>query len=180
LTVLDLAALLVLALSVLLAWSRGIIRSLIGTVAWIVGFVAAIGFAPTVGAFVPDTPNAPWLRYVIAFVGIFLAAIVAGALIAWPLRAVVRKAGLGFVDATLGATFGLARGVALLVAFALVAGATGLAQREWWQNAYFAPTLASAALALRPWLPHDWAERLDFSPGGSAPAAPAPASPKTT
>jgi membrane protein required for colicin V production len=177
-TALDIAALLVLLLSVLFAWARGIIRSLIGTVAWIVGFVAAIGFAPTVGAFLPDTPNAPWLRYVIAFAGIFLAAILVGALIAWPLRAVVKKAGLGFVDATLGATFGLVRGLALMIAFALVAGATGLAQREWWQNAYIAPTLASAALALRPWLPHDWAERLDFSAAGNAPVAPAP--PKTT
>ena len=174
----DIAALLVMLLSVLFAWARGIIRSLIGTVAWIVGFVAAIGFAPTVGAFLPDTPNAPWLRYVIAFVGIFLAAILAGALIAWPLRAVVKRAGLGFVDATLGASFGLVRGIALLVAFALVAGATGLAQREWWQNAYLAPMLASAAFSIRPWLPHDWAERLDFSSTGPAPAAPAP--PKTT
>ena len=177
-TALDIAALLVMILSVLFAWARGIIRSLIGTVAWIVGFVLAIGFAPTLGAMLPDTPNAPWLRYVIAFVGIFLAAILAGALIAWPLRAVVRKAGLGFVDATLGATFGLVRGLALMVAFALVAGATGLAQREWWQNAYFAPTLASAALAFRPWLPPDWAERLDFSAAGTAPVAPSP--PKTT
>ena len=165
-----------LLLSVLLAWARGIIRSLIGTVAWIVGFVAALGFAPTVGLMLPETPNAPWLRYMIAFVGIFIAAIVVGALIAWPLRAVVRKAGLGFVDATLGATFGLVRGVALLVAFALVAGGTGLAQREWWQNAAIAPTLAAAALSMRPWLPHDWAERLDFSPTGptSVPSPPKP------
>ena len=177
-TALDIAALLVMVLSVLFAWARGIIRSLIGTVAWIVGFVVAIGFAPTVGAMLPEIPNAPWLRYVIAFAGIFLAAILIGALIAWPLRAVVKKAGLGFVDATLGASFGLVRGVALLVAFALVAGATGLAQRDWWQNAFVAPTLASAALSLRPWLPPDWAGRLDFSPTGPAPAA--PAAPKTT
>jgi membrane protein required for colicin V production len=177
-TALDIAALLVMLLSVLFAWARGIIRSLIGTVAWIVGFVVAIGFAPTVGTMLPDTPNAPWLRYVIAFVGIFLAAILAGALIAWPLRAVVRKAGLGFVDATLGRDV---RPRARACAHGRVrarAGATGLAQREWWQNAYLAPTLASAALSLRPWLPHDWAERLDFSAAGTAPVAPAP--PKTT
>ena len=54
-TALDIAALAVLLLSVLLAWARGIIRSLIGTVAWIAGFVAAIGFAPTVGLMLPGT-----------------------------------------------------------------------------------------------------------------------------
>lgn len=170
-TVLDVAVIGVLALSLVLAWARGVIRSLIGTVAWIVGFVAAIAFAPSLGAWLPETPNAPFVRYVVAFVAIFIAALVVGALIAWPLRAVVRKAGLGFVDASLGATFGLLRGLAIVVAFALIAGVTGLAQREWWQNAFLAPSLASAALALRPWLPHDWAERLNFSPEGPAPTA---------
>jgi uncharacterized membrane protein required for colicin V production len=107
------------------------------------------------------------------FIAVFVAALVVGALVAWPLRAVVRKAGMGFLDASLGATFGLVRGMAIMVAFALVAGVTGIAQRDWWQNAFLAPSLGSAAMALRPWLPHDWAERLDFSATGPAPVAPA-------
>jgi len=111
---------------------------------------------------------------VISFVAIFVAALVVGALVAWPLRAVVRKAGMGFVDATLGATFGLVRGLAFMVAFALVAGVSGIAQRDWWQNAFLAPSLASGAMALRPWLPHAWAERLDFSPTGPARESPKP------
>jgi membrane protein required for colicin V production len=167
-TWLDIGALVVVSLSVLLAYSRGIIRSLIGTAAWVVGFVAALAFTPMLGAHFPAVPDAPFTPYVIAFVLIFVAALVAGALIAWPLRAVVRKAGMGFLDASLGATFGLVRGLALMVAFALVAGVTGIAQRDWWQNAFLAPSLASAALALRPWLPHAWSERLDFSPTGPA------------
>ncbi|MEO8487668.1 MAG: CvpA family protein [Betaproteobacteria bacterium] len=172
-TALDVAALAVVALSILLAYARGIIRSLVGTAAWIAGFVFALAFTPAVGAMLPDMPNTPYIPYVIAFVGIFVAALVVGALFAWPLRAIVRKAGMGFLDASLGATFGLVRGIALMVAFALVAGVTGIAQRDWWQNAYLAPSLASAAMALRPWLPHAWAERLDFSPTGLAPGAPA-------
>ena len=58
-TVLDIAAIAVVALSLVLAWARGVIRSLVGTLAWIVGFVAAIAFAPAVAVFLPDTPNAP-------------------------------------------------------------------------------------------------------------------------
>jgi len=171
-TALDVCAIAVVAVSILFAYARGIIRSLIGTVAWIVGFVAALAFTPALGAHFPPVHDAPFVPFVIAFVAIFVTALVAGALVAWPLRAVVRKAGMGFVDASLGATFGLARGIALMVAFALVAGVTGLAQRDWWQNAFLAPSLASGALALRPWLPHAWSERLDFSPTGPAQGAP--------
>lgn len=163
---LDIAALAVVALSILLAYARGVIRSLIGTLSWLIGFVVALAFAPLVGSYLPEVKDAPAVPYVIAFVLIFVAAVVVGALVAWPLRAIVRKAGMGFVDASLGATFGLLRGLAIMIAFALVAGGTGLAQRDWWQNAFFAPSLASAALALRPWLPHAWSERLDFSPPG--------------
>ena len=163
-TGLDLGALAVVALSIVFAYARGVIRSLIGTAAWLVGFVAALAFAPLLGSHLPEVQAAPAIPYVIAFVLIFVAAVVIGALVAWPLRAIVRKAGMGFLDAALGATFGLVRGIAIMIAFALVAGATGMAQRDWWQNGFLAPSLASAALDLRPWLPRAWAERLDFSP----------------
>ena len=166
-TWLDLAAVSVVALSVLFAYARGVIRSLIGTAAWVIGFVVALAFAPLLGDHLPQVRDAPAVPYVIAFVLLFVAAIVVGALIAWPLRAIVRKAGMGFLDASLGATFGFVRGIAIMVAFALIAGVTGWAQRDWWQNAFLAPSLASAALALRPWLPHAWSERLDFSPLGA-------------
>ncbi|MBE7522520.1 MAG: CvpA family protein [Burkholderiales bacterium] len=173
-TWLDFGAFLVVALSVLFAYARGVIRSLIGTAAWLVGFVVALGFAPLIGAQLPEVKEAPAVPYVIAFVLVFVLAIVAGALVAWPLRAIVRKAGMGFLDAALGATFGFVRGIAIVVAFALVAGAIGWAQRDWWQNAFLSPSLGAAALGLRPWLPHAWAERLDFSPPPKAAAGLAP------
>lgn len=169
---LDVVAIGVVALSVLFAYARGVIRSMIGTAAWIVGIIAAIAFTPALAAQLPAMAEAPSLPYLIAFVLIFVAAIVLGALVAWPLRTLVTRAGMGFLDRSLGATFGLLRGLALVVAFALVAGVSGLAQRDWWQNAFLAPSLASSALAMRPWLPRTWSERLDYSPGGPAVVAP--------
>lgn len=173
-TMLDVVVIGVVALSVLFAYARGVIRSMIGTAAWIVGLIAAIAFTPALAAQLPAMAEAPSLPYLIAFVLIFVAAIVLGALVAWPLRTLVTRAGMGFLDRSLGATFGLLRGLALVVAFALVAGVSGLAQREWWQNAFLAPSLAASALAMRPWLSRDWSERLDFSPGGPAAVAPRP------
>lgn len=171
---LDVVVIGVVALSVLFAYARGVIRSIIGTAAWIVGLIAAIAFTPALAAQLPAMEQAPSLPYLIAFVLIFVAAIVLGALVAWPLRTLVTRAGMGFLDRSLGATFGLLRGLALVVAFALVAGVSGLAQRDWWQNAFLAPSLASSALAMRPWLPRAWSERLDYSPGGPAVVAPRP------
>ncbi len=86
----------------------------------------------------PAFPEYPLLPYVLAFVLIFLLAIVAGALIAWPLHAVIHKAGLGFVDRGLGFVFGIARGALVVLAFVLVGGLSPLAERDWWQNSLLA------------------------------------------
>ena len=158
----DFAVIGVLALSALLAYARGIVRSLIGLLAWVAGFIAAIVFARPIAALLPPFHDYPLLPYAIAFVLVFVLAIVAGALIAWPLRAVVHKAGLGFVDRGLGLVFGIARGALVVLAFVLVAGLSALPERDWWQNSWLAPPFESAALSLRPWLPPAWAERLRY------------------
>jgi membrane protein required for colicin V production len=166
---LDLAIVTLVALFALLAWFRGIVRGLIGLVAWITGLVAGIALAPPLAAWFPPVVEYPLLPQAIAFVVIFVLALVAGALVAWPLRAVVLAAGLGFVDRGLGLAFGVVKALLVVLALVLAAGLTPLPERDWWQNSLLAPRFAEAALALRPWLPKAWAQRLRY-PGRVLPA----------
>lgn len=163
----DLAILALILLSTLFAFVRGVVRELIALVAWVVGFVGAIAFAPTVGAWIPEIPGYPAVRYLIAFAVILIAALVIGAIIAGPLARVIRAAGLGFVDRFLGSIFGMLRGLLVIVGFVLVAGLTTLPRADWWQNSALAPAFITGALALKPWLPERWAERLDYSRDGA-------------
>ena len=163
----DLAILAVLLLSTLFAFLRGVVRELIALVAWVVGFVGAVAFAPTVGAWIPEIPGYPAVRYLIAFAVILIAALVIGAIIAGPLARVIRAAGLGFVDRFLGSIFGMLRGLLVIVGFVLVAGLTTLPRADWWQNSALVPAFITGALALKPWLPERWAERLDYSRDGA-------------
>jgi membrane protein required for colicin V production len=165
-TVFDWSVIGVVALSMLFAFARGFTRELIALLAWVLGFFAAIAFSPIVGAWLPELGGNPVARYLIAFVVILIGALVAGALVAWPLRSVIRRSGLGFVDRFLGALFGIARGVVLVLAFVLIAGLTVLPRQDWWQNAALAQPLVAAAMSLTPWLPQAWAERLDYSREG--------------
>jgi membrane protein required for colicin V production len=165
----DLGVILVVGLSTLLAFLRGLIRELMALVAWVVGIVAALAFTPALGQALPDVIGHPALRYLVAFVLIIVAALLAGALIAWPLARAVRAAGLGFADRFLGSIFGLMRGVAVVVAFVLVAGLTSLPRSAWWQESALAAPLAALALVVAAHLPQEWAGALDYSP--SRPAA---------
>ncbi len=159
----------IVGLSTLFAFVRGVIREVIALIAWVLGLVFAIAFAPIVGAMLPDIAGHPALRYVIAFVLILIVALLIGVLIAWPLSKVVRAAGLGFVDRFLGLIFGFARGVVFMLAFVFIAGLTLLPQTVWWQRSAFVPPLVAGVYALRPHLPPELADRLDYSPGGVAP-----------
>lgn len=165
-TALDWSVITVVALSILLAYARGFTRELIAIMAWGLGLFAAILFSPALAAMVPDFGVNPAISYLIAFGVILVAALIVGALVAWPLRSVIRKSGLGFVDRFLGALFGAVRGVALVTAFVLVAGATSLPRQDWWQNAALAPPLTAFAMSFVPWLPPAWADRLDYSREG--------------
>ncbi len=178
-TVFDAAVLGVIALSMLIAYVRGVTRELIALLAWVLGFFAAVAFTPLVGAMLPEFGDYPVLRYLVAFVAILIGALIVGALVAWPLSSVIRKAGLSFVDRFLGALFGIARGLALVMAFVLIAGLTTLPRQSWWQDAFLAPPLTMAAMSLVPWLPQAWTERLDYSREGRSPTRSAPADKKT-
>ena len=170
-TTFDWVVIAVVALSTLAAFFRGVVRELIALVAWVLGFVGAIAFTPALGAMLPDIPDYPAVRYIVAFALIIIGALLAGALVAWPLSRAVRAAGLGFVDRFLGSIFGLVRGAALVLAFVLVAGLTPLPRTLWWQSAALVPPLVAGVAALKPHLPAALAGRLDYSRGGTAPKA---------
>jgi len=169
-TAFDLGVLAVVALSMLFAFARGVIRELVALIAWVAGIVAALAFTPLVGSWLPDAVGHPALRYLIAFTLIIVAALLAGALIAWPLSRAVRAAGLGFADRFLGSIFGLMRGLVLVIGFVLVAGLTSLPRSAWWRDSLLAGPLVGAALIVAAHLPRDWADALDYSPSGHSPA----------
>ena len=169
----DLIVIGIVGLSTVFAFWRGLVRVAMSLVALIAAVLAAIQFSPAVATMLLMLSDNPATRYLAAFALIFIVVLLVGALLAWVLSKAIRAIGLGFVDRLLGAVFGVARGVFIVVIAVLLAGLTALPRQEWWQNALLAPPLVIAALSLRPWLPQTLAKRLDYGPGGAKPGRPA-------
>ena len=167
----DIAVVAVIALSALFAFVRGIVREMLALATWVLGLVLAIAYSGTLSGLFSWVNIAPVGRHALAFGLILVLVMIAGAILARSLAGVIRAIGLGFMDRMLGAIFGVARGLLLVVIFALIAGVTALPKQDWWQNSTFGLPLADAALALKPYLPRVWADKLDFSPPGHASAA---------
>jgi membrane protein required for colicin V production len=172
----DLIVIGIVGLSTVFAFWRGLIRVVMSLVALVAAVLAAIQFSPAVADMLLALGDNPVTRYLAAFALIFLVVVIIGSLLGWVLSRAIRAIGLGFVDRLLGAVFGVARGVLIVVIAVLLAGLTTLPRQEWWQNALLAPPLVIAALSLRPWLPQALAQRLDYGgPGEVRPGRPAKA-----
>ena len=161
-TWLDYAVLVVLAASILWGVWRGFVHEVVSVASWVLAFLAANLFAGPLGEALPSSTVTPEVRVLVSFVVVFIVTLIACTVIGHFLSKMVKVAGLGPLDRTLGGVFGLARALVILLAFALVAGLTALPRQPVWRNSVSGEPLAKGALALRPWLPKSFAERLRY------------------
>lgn len=159
-TTVDWILLAVLLISLLLGAWRGLVYELMSMLGWIAAFVLAQWLAPDVAARLPMGGASEPVRYAAAFVLVFVAGAFAGGLLAWLTRKLVEAIGLRPVDRTLGAAFGLVRGLVLLLAVAVVMDMTPLKSRPEWQASSGAGALGAALKGLRPMMPQAFGKYL--------------------
>lgn len=158
----DYAVLGVLGLSAVIGIWRGLLREVFALAAWIAATLAAMLFAGEVAAWLPASFATPLVRAVIAVIVLFFAVLMAVSLGGVFASRLARAVGLSFLDRTLGAVFGIARGALILVVLVLVAGLTALPKEPFWREAKLAAPLETAAIAVKPYLPRAVADRVRY------------------
>jgi len=161
-TWLDYAVLGVIVVSIIWGAWRGLVREVISVAGWVLAFLAANLFGGPFSVHLPNAIPSPELRFVTAFVAVFIATLAVTTLVALLLSKIIKSVGLGGLDRTLGSLFGVVRGLLIVFAFALLAGLTGLPREPLWRDSVSGAPMAGVALALRPWLPNTFAERLRY------------------
>ena len=156
----DWAFLAVLVFSLALGAWRGLVYEVLSVLGWAVSFYVSQWLAPEVAARLPLRSMGEPVRYAAAFVFIFVVSVFAAGLLAFLLKKLVEAMGLRPVDRTLGALFGLVRGVILLLAVAVVMDMTTLKSSDWWQESKGAGVLNAALKGLKPVLPEQFAKYL--------------------
>ena len=104
----------------------------------------------------------PGIRLAAGYIAVFVAVLVLLALLRQLIRGTLKMLGISFIDRFLGLVFGLARGLLIVLLLVAIGGMTPAPKEPWWRAAVLAPPLETAVLALRPWMPHFAAERIDF------------------
>lgn len=158
----DYAVLIIVGLSVLLSVMRGFVREVLALASWIVAFFVAKAYVMELAPLLPEAIPNTSLRYLAAFLVLFLATLLVCSLLAIALSQLFKHVGLSWLDRGLGAFFGLARGLLIVVILVLLAGLTGLPQDARWRNAMFSAPLEAAVYGLLPWFPRDIAKHVNY------------------
>jgi len=157
----DYAVLGVLVLSIAWGTWRGLVREVLSLAGWVIAFLAANLLAGPLSESITSVMQ-PELRLLFSWLGIFAVVLMAASLGAMLLAKVIKAAGLASTDRWLGALFGLARGLLIALAFALVAGLTRFPAHPAWKESMLGAPLANTVVQLKAWLPPTLAQRLRY------------------
>lgn len=135
-TIIDGVVAIVIVVSALLAFSRGLVRELLAIAGWVAAAALAFLFAGTVQPLVRQAPvigdligDSCELSVIGAFAAVFAVGLVVFSIFTPLFSGAVQRSALGGVDQGLGFLFGVARGV-LLVAVAFFVYQTVLAAQS--------------------------------------------------
>ncbi len=160
-TLFDYVVLIIFFISIVLSIIRGIVREVLSIAGWVVAFIAAGTYATDFEPFVPAEIGGS-LRIVAAFVLVFIGTLLITVLITMLLNSLIKNVGLGFIDRLLGAVFGFARALIIVLTLVLIAGFTALPQQPVWQQAIFSEPLELMAKQVRSWLPDGLSKYISY------------------
>ncbi|ALG89914.1 MAG: colicin V production CvpA [Confluentimicrobium sp.] len=124
-TIIDAVVAVVVVLSAILAYSRGLMREAMAILGWVAAAFLAFVFAPAVEPLIKQVPvlgefiaDSCEISIIAAFAAVFAVALVVVSIFAPLFSSVVQRSALGGVDQGLGFLFGVLRGIVLVaVAF---------------------------------------------------------------
>ena len=126
-TLIDGIAAVVIILSAILAYSRGLVRESLAIGGWILAAVAAFVFAPMAEPLMKEVPilkdflgPSCELSMIAAFAAVFALALIVVSVFTPLFAGAVQRSALGGIDQGLGFLFGVARGVVLVVIALLI------------------------------------------------------------
>ncbi|MBM3351113.1 MAG: CvpA family protein [Betaproteobacteria bacterium] len=158
----DYAVLMVIGASVILSVLRGMVKEVLAIAGWIAAFYVGRTYSTELLPMMPIEIPTESLRVLAAFLILFLATLLVSSLLSIAISAIIRKIGISWLDRTLGAIFGMFRGVLIVCILVFFAGMTSLPHDVRWRNAMFSAPIEALVISLLPWVPENIAKHVKF------------------
>lgn len=160
-TAFDWFLVVLVVISTVAAFQKGIIRVLLSLGGVIAGILIASWNYEPVAVRLERSIASIAICEVVAFLGIFLLVFILVTLVARAIAKTVKAIGLGFVDRLLGAAFGLVRGV-LLGIVAMMIAAAFFPESTWLRDSALSPYFLIGARAVSFVVPSQFGDRISI------------------
>ena len=130
----DIAILMIIAISALISLVRGFIREALSLAGWIVAIWVALNFSSNLADLFGIYISVPSLRIIIAFTALFVTTLLLAALVNHLMVQLIKKTGLSGTDRMIGIIFGAMRGGVVVGILVLLASLTTFPQDPSWKE----------------------------------------------
>lgn len=151
----DFVVLAILLASIVVSMMRGLVREVLSLLAFAAAFVCAVWWGPWAHQALAPYIETELLRLAVAYLGVFIGVLLVVGTVNLALGTIIKSTGLAPADRGLGAIFGLARGLLILLILIVAAGYTPLPAEAWWRQAMLSPLSELAVIGLKRQLPED-------------------------
>lgn len=159
----DYIILVIIVLSVLLGWWRGLVYEILSLLSWVTSYFVAKSWAAEFSPYMPAVLASETLRSAAAYAAVFATTLIFCGVAAWSINKLIKSFGLDWrTDGVTGAIFGFVRGLMLVLVLVLIAGLTKLPQTAFWQDALLSKPLQDVAVLAKDLLPDDMAKRITY------------------
>lgn len=158
----DFVVLAILLASMVVSMMRGLVREVLSLLAFAAAFVSAVWWGPWGYEALTPYIETGLLRMAVAYLGIFIGVLLIVGTINLALSTLIRSTGLAPADRGLGAMFGLARGLLIILILVVAAGYTPLPAEAWWRTAMFSSLSEQAVVGLKRQLPPEVGEWIPY------------------
>ncbi len=153
---LDWVLIVIVAISTLLGFSRGMVKELFALGGWIAAFVFSIWYAGDLSEKIPLKSAGPLARYFIAIVLIVVLSVFVAGLIGNLIRKILSSVSIGAEDRLLGCLFGLLRGAIIVMILVYLGGLSEtITQQDWWKSSELVPYAKKGIDLCTPYLPEE-------------------------
>ncbi len=160
-SIVDIAILAIILVSLSIGLVRGFIREVLSLFSWLAAVWIAWTYAAIGAGYLENHITQLPFRVVIAFAGIFLVSLILFSIVSHLLYRLLAVAGISGIDRSLGFLFGLFRGVVIVALLIIAATFMDFTSKIWWQESLLVDYFDPALEWIRTLLPADLA---DYTP----------------
>lgn len=152
----------IIILSVIISLFRGLIREVLSLFIWLAAFWVAYNFVNVGASSLERWIELPSARHLIAFVGLFISALIVGGMVNFIVGKLISKTGLSATDRFFGMFFGALRAIIVIVSITFFIKATPFSEDPWWQESKLAPQFSKISEWVRLKMPEEFSQYFSF------------------